>query len=344
MNAAWHGTTTNGSAIRGGTSEADRERRKLLTRLSHGVHGVRWKSQCTARRAPSWTSAECDGRRYRNRREKHSQGNEARSCVACRRASPSIGKGQRKNKVSRYAEGYGQPLWGKCAAHIEHNAAFRKVAAFAPLRYARCNDRFAPCGFAERGVMSGAPPRLHRLIGALERAGIGQGHGARSCLACGRASPSVRRNATTNARPTPRRAHPRPVCPRAAGTRASGTRASSRRCAQSQRQPAPAHPGRHAGRGRAALLLPRPAGCPPVRPQGAPLTSKATPTPQLASGARDTPALHRMRERVSSIAVKGSLRRCAPLTERPPARRNQTSAAKEKTACLRARARAKMCL
>ena len=43
-----------------------------------------------------------------------------------------------------------------------------------------------------------------------------------------------------------------------------------------------------------------------------------------------------------SIAVKGPLRRCAPLTEQRPARRDQTLAAKEKTACLRARARAKM--
>ena len=51
--------------------------------------------------------------------------------------------------------------------------------------------------------------------------------------------------------------------------------------------------------------------------------------------------LHRMRERVSSIAVKGSLRRCAPLTERTTQRRYPPLAAKEKTPCLRVRARRK---
>ena len=44
--------------------------------------------------------------------------------------------------------------------------------------------------------------------------------------------------------------------------------------------------------------------------------------PRSASGARHTPAMHRMTERVFSHAVKGPLRRCAPLTERTPQRRD----------------------
>ena len=51
-----------------------------------------------------------------------SQGNKARSFVACRRASPSIGK--QHAKASRYGV-------NRCA--IEHNAAFCKVAAFTAL-------------------------------------------------------------------------------------------------------------------------------------------------------------------------------------------------------------------
>lgn len=86
----------------------------------------------------------------------------------------------------------------------------------------------------------------------------------------------------------------------------------------------PRPPRRHGLRARTALLVPRRPCLPsPSAPEGSPIQAAAPPinsnaTPQSASGARDTPALHRMRERVLHHAVKGPLRRCAPLTEQTP--------------------------
>jgi hypothetical protein len=53
--------------------------------------------------------------------------------------------------------------------------------------------------------------------------------------------------------------------------------------------------------------------------------------PRSASGARHQPASHRMTKRVFFIAVKGPLRRCAPLTELAPRRHNPPLAAKQKS-------------
>ena len=57
----------------------------------------------------------------------------------------------RKRAMQRHSP-YGV---NRCA--IEHNAAFCKIAPFTALRCVRWDD------FAERGVMSCATPRLHRL-------------------------------------------------------------------------------------------------------------------------------------------------------------------------------------
>jgi hypothetical protein len=204
-----------------------------------------------------------------------------------------------------------------CCAHSTR--PFCKVAAFAPLRYARCNDRCAPCGFAERGVMSCAPPRLP----------LGR---------CAAMLNSIL------------------VCPRA-----TGTSVSVRRCAQASRQlpRTPARPGVMAcglalrcsfPAGHACLPRPPPRGLPSqgygallrrlrhgryaAAPQG-----NGNAKARSASGASRRVVLHRMRKRVSSHAVKGPLRRCAPLTEQAPAGRDQAA---KKTACLRACAQAKM--
>ena len=68
----------------------------------------------------------------------------------------------------------------------------------------------------------------------------------------------------------------------------------------------PVRPKRRAPASLAAVLR---------RQSGQPLRN---PNPASTGGARDAPALHRMPERVSSPAVKGSLRRCAPLTAHAP--------------------------
>ena len=146
------------------------------------------------------------------------------------------------------------------------------------------------------------------------------------------------------------------VCPRAAGTRASSTR-----CAQSPRQllRTPARPGVMAcglalrcsfPAGHACLPRPPPRGLPS---QGYSARScvacvmvvrrlrrRATQRRSLQAVQAAVSSCTALAQRVSSHAVKGPLRRCAPLTEPAPAKRDQ--AAKEKTACLRARARAKM--
>jgi len=65
---------------------------------------------------------------------------------------------------------------------------------------------------------------------------------------------------------------------------------------------------------RRALHLGWCARVPPA--QSKPTENQQQPQPRYASGARDTPALHRMTERVSSIAVKAKpCGRCAAWTE-----------------------------
>ena len=114
----------------------------------------------------------------------------------------------------------------RCA--IEHNAPFCKVAAFTPLRSVRCNDRFAPFGFAERGVMSCAPPRLPR----------------------GRCAAAL---------------NSQHVCPRAAGTRASSRRCAQYHV--NFHEPPPAQASWPAG-SHCVARSPQAMPAFPVRPQG----------------------------------------------------------------------------
>ena len=130
--------------------------------------------------------------------------------------------------------------------------------------------------------MSCAPPRLHTLSCALERARIGQGHGTRSFLACGRASPSVRRNAKTK-----RTARPSPcsttglVCPRAAGT--GFCPGAARNHDVNFHEPPPAQASCPAG-SHCVARSPQAMPAFPVRPQGgSPVRATARAPASLAS-------------------------------------------------------------
>lgn len=92
-----------------------------------------------------------------------------------------------------------QPLRGKWAAPISHNAAFREVGPVATLKL-RLVGR--PRG---TGVMSCAPPRLPSHSVRPGAHGFGQGHGARAAGACTRALPSARSNANPTSTANPLR-------------------------------------------------------------------------------------------------------------------------------------------
>lgn len=116
---------------------------------------------------------------------------------------------------------------------------------------------------------------------------------ARSCVACGRAAPAVRPT------PTQPQSHTRKWCQDLSTASVHKLVDDTRKTLYSTRKSDV---------------------CPKIRQQGQPNGVQSPRNPATAStcGARDSPALHRMPERVSSPAVKGSLRRCAPLTAHAP--------------------------
>ena len=141
---------TSGWAIRGGTNEQPL---------------ARWRG--TSQSCPVATryrQPRCGAQRPRLMQVR---GSKARSFLACTRTASAVRQVQRKVN--------GTAVPGEIAARCSHNAAFFEVAAFTALRFVRCNDRCAPFGFAERGVMSCAPARLPRLSGAPDGANIWSG-------------------------------------------------------------------------------------------------------------------------------------------------------------------------
>ena len=113
-----------------------------------------------------------------------------------------------------------QPLRGKAhRAALKHNAAFCKVAPFTTLvpRCVRWGDRFAPCGFAERGVMSGAPQRLPSCLVRCAQVMHTMRAPLSLAVALCRQSVGTKRTATTNPTSSPCLTTG-PVCSRSAST------------------------------------------------------------------------------------------------------------------------------
>ena len=311
-----------------------RERRKQSTRLSRRLRNVRGGKHGHGKRR---ARLDAGGMRRPAAPETPQKKSEERSALVPRLRQCYAWQSDKYNETSKSAaarKGTGiRSGVNRCA--IEHNAAFCKVAAFTTLlrRFVRCNDRCAPFGFAERGVMSGAPPRMQPPACAAQSFG--------QALRAGDAHEK-------SARPTPRRASHPGLCARVPPAQGS-SQALTRN--HNDNKPRPPRPSRGAG-SHSCLVAPSPRRMPSSRPphRGSliPVLRRAllrrlrhgrqAAAPQgnakarSASGARGKGApLHRMRKRLFSIAVKGPLRRCAPLTESAPQRRDRKAAAKEKT-------------